>query len=80
MTLLMALIVAATELNGLLSGISFDRALVKLPTRRRIGSVTKPSCQRCWITSRTGMYWHALSAMLQILTFLLLLWALLVAR
>lgn len=56
MTLLMALIVAATELNGLLSGISFDRALVKLPTRRRIGSVTKPSCQRCWITSRTSMH------------------------
>lgn len=39
MTLLLALIVAATALNGLLGGISFDGALVKLPTRRRIGAV-----------------------------------------
>jgi|GEM_PF-1146701 len=54
MTLLVALIVAAPAHNGLLSGISFDGALVKLPTRRRIGSVTKPSCRRCWIASRIG--------------------------
>jgi hypothetical protein len=39
MTLLLVLIVAATALNGLLAGISFDGALVKLPTRRRIGAV-----------------------------------------
>jgi hypothetical protein len=39
MTLLLALIIAATALNGLLAGISFDGALVKLPTRRRIGAV-----------------------------------------
>jgi hypothetical protein len=39
MTLLIALIVAATALNGLLGGFSFDGALVKLPTRRRIGAV-----------------------------------------
>ncbi|HEV2458835.1 MAG TPA: hypothetical protein VGS80_10760 [Ktedonobacterales bacterium] len=39
MTLLVALIVAATALNGLLAGISFDGALVKLPTRHRIGAV-----------------------------------------
>jgi hypothetical protein len=39
MSLLLALIIAATALNGLLAGISFDGALVKLPTRRRIGAV-----------------------------------------
>lgn len=39
MTLLVALIVGAAAFNGLLSGISFDGALVKLPTRRRIGAV-----------------------------------------
>ncbi len=39
MTLLPALIVAATALNGLLAGLSYDGALVKLPTRRRIGAV-----------------------------------------
>ena len=38
MTLLVALIVAATALNGLLAGISFDGALVKLPARHRIGA------------------------------------------
>jgi hypothetical protein len=39
MTLLLALIIAATALNGLLAGMSFDGALVKLPARRRIGAV-----------------------------------------
>jgi hypothetical protein len=39
MTLLLALIIAAIALNGLLAGISFDGALVKLPARRRIGAV-----------------------------------------
>jgi hypothetical protein len=39
MTLLLTLIVAATALNGLLAGFSFEGALVKLPTRRRIGAV-----------------------------------------
>lgn len=39
MTLLVALIIAATALNGLLGGMSFDGALVKLPARRRIGAV-----------------------------------------
>lgn len=39
MTLLLALIVAATALNGLLAGISFDGVLVKLPARHRIGAV-----------------------------------------
>ena len=39
MTLLLALIVVATALNGLMAGFSFDGALVKLPTRRRIGAV-----------------------------------------
>jgi hypothetical protein len=39
MTLLLALIIAATALNGLLGGFSFEGALVKLPTRRRIGAV-----------------------------------------
>ncbi|MFI5272529.1 MAG: hypothetical protein ACHQ4H_05780 [Ktedonobacterales bacterium] len=36
---LLALIIAATALNGLLAGMSFDGALVKLPARRRIGAV-----------------------------------------
>jgi hypothetical protein len=39
MTLLEALMLAAAALNGLLGGMSFDGALVKLPTRRRIGAV-----------------------------------------
>lgn len=39
MTLLLALIVVATALNGIVAGFSFDGALVKLPTRRRIGAV-----------------------------------------
>jgi hypothetical protein len=39
MTLLLALIVVATALNGLLGGLSFEMAVVKLPTRRRIGAV-----------------------------------------
>ncbi len=39
MTLLLVLIVAATALNGLLGGFSFEGALVKLPTRHRIGAV-----------------------------------------
>lgn len=39
MTLLVALIVAATALNGLLAGVSFDGALIKLPARRRMGAV-----------------------------------------
>ncbi len=39
MTLLLALIVAATALNGILGGLSFEVALVKLPTRHRIGAV-----------------------------------------
>src|SRR5262249_4790465 len=34
------LIVVATALNGLLSGVSFEVALVKLPTRHRIGAVS----------------------------------------
>ncbi|HKB48565.1 MAG TPA: hypothetical protein VKC57_12765 [Ktedonobacterales bacterium] len=39
MALLLALIVVATALNGILGGLSFEVALVKLPTRRRIGAV-----------------------------------------
>lgn len=37
MTLLLAVIVVATALNGMLGGASFEGAVVKLPTRRRIG-------------------------------------------
>jgi hypothetical protein len=39
MSLLRILIVVATALNGLLAGHSFEVALVKLPTQRRIGAV-----------------------------------------
>jgi hypothetical protein len=39
MSLLLILIVVATALNGLLAGFSVEGALVKLPTRRRIGAV-----------------------------------------
>jgi hypothetical protein len=39
MTPLVALIVVATALNGILGGFSFEIALVKLPTRRRIGAL-----------------------------------------
>jgi hypothetical protein len=39
MTPLVALIVLATALNGILGGFSSEGVLVKLPTRRRIGAV-----------------------------------------
>jgi len=39
MTLLIALLALATAVNGLLAGLNVDTALVKLPTRRRIGAV-----------------------------------------
>jgi hypothetical protein len=39
MPLLLIVIVVATALNGLLAGYSVDGALVKLPTRHRIGAV-----------------------------------------
>jgi hypothetical protein len=39
MPFLLILIVVAAALNGLLAGYSVDGALVKLPTRRRIGAV-----------------------------------------
>ncbi len=39
MSILAALIVAATAGNGILAGISVKVALVKLPTRKRIGAV-----------------------------------------
>jgi hypothetical protein len=39
MSLLLILIVVATAGNGLLAGLSYEVALVKLPTRLRIGAV-----------------------------------------
>jgi hypothetical protein len=39
MNLVTFLIALATAINGLLSGLNVDTALVKLPTRRRIGAV-----------------------------------------
>ena len=39
MNLLLLLLVIATAMNGLLAGLNVDTALVKLPTRRRIGAV-----------------------------------------
>jgi hypothetical protein len=39
MTLLIALLALATAVNGGLAGLNVDTALVKLPTRRRIGAV-----------------------------------------
>jgi hypothetical protein len=39
MSLLVFLIALATAVNGLLSGLNVDTALVKLPARRRIGAV-----------------------------------------
>ena len=39
MTPLLGVIIAATAFNGLLGGLSFDGALVKLPARHRIGAV-----------------------------------------
>jgi hypothetical protein len=39
MGLVVFLVASATALNGLLSGLNVDTALVKLPTRRRIGVV-----------------------------------------
>lgn len=39
MSQLIVLIVVATALNGILAGISVEVALVKLPTRHRIGAV-----------------------------------------
>lgn len=37
MNTLLSLVVAAVVVNGIIAGISFDVATVKLPTRRRIG-------------------------------------------
>jgi hypothetical protein len=39
MAILEALIVVATAFNGILAGISVEVALVKLPTRKRIGAL-----------------------------------------
>jgi hypothetical protein len=39
MNLVPSLITLATAMNGLLSGLNVDTALVKLPARRRIGAV-----------------------------------------
>jgi hypothetical protein len=39
MSLVVFLIASATAINGLLSGLNVDTALVKLPARRRIGAV-----------------------------------------
>jgi hypothetical protein len=39
MNLVIFLMVIATAMNGLLSGLNVDTALVKLPARRRIGAV-----------------------------------------
>ncbi|HEV2238919.1 MAG TPA: hypothetical protein VGR57_19835, partial [Ktedonobacterales bacterium] len=62
MTLLMALMVAATALNGLLGGFSLDGALVKLPSRRHIGAVAYATFARgndlgngLWVYSSTAI-------------------------
>ena len=39
MNLVLLLLGIATAINGLLAGLNVDTALVKLPTRRRIGAV-----------------------------------------
>lgn len=39
MNLVIFLMILATAMNGLLSGLNVDTALVKLPARRRIGAV-----------------------------------------
>jgi len=39
MNLVVSLVVLATAVNGLLAGLNTDTALVKLPTRQRIGPV-----------------------------------------
>jgi Domain of unknown function (DUF1772) len=39
MSLVVFLIASASAINGLLSGLNMDTALVKLPARRRIGAV-----------------------------------------
>jgi len=39
MNLVPSLMILATAMNGLLSGLNVDTALVKLPARRRIGAV-----------------------------------------
>jgi hypothetical protein len=39
MNLVISLIALATAINGLLSGLNMDTALVKLPVRQRIGAV-----------------------------------------
>ncbi len=39
MNLVISLMILATAMNGLLSGLNVDTALVKLPARRRIGAV-----------------------------------------
>lgn len=53
MTPLLALIVVATALNGILGGLSFEIALVKLPTRHRIGSASSRAAPTPCCTSPT---------------------------
>jgi hypothetical protein len=63
MALLVALIVVATALNGILGGFSFEIALVKLPTRRRIGAVAYAAFARgsdlgngIWVYPTTAIF------------------------
>jgi hypothetical protein len=46
MNLVTSLMILATAINGLLSGLNVDTALVKLPVRRRIGAVAYASFAR----------------------------------
>lgn len=46
MTILVAVMVLATAFSGILAGISAEVALVKLPTRRRLGAVAYASFAR----------------------------------
>src|SRR5260370_16259342 len=46
MNLVTSLLIIATAMNGLLSGLNVDTALVKLPARWRIGAVAYPTFAR----------------------------------
>ena len=89
MTVPSTLTILATAANGLLAGLSLEVALVKLPTRRRIGSVAYAAfargadlgngrvvCLTVAIGAALLTFAATVRAALQVLTFFVLLWAL----
>jgi hypothetical protein len=91
----LVLIICAVVFNGMLGGASLEATLVKLPARKRIGARAYAVFARgndlgngLWVYQEsvlaqkldTFARWHAVRAAFQVLTFLVLIWSLVVAR